>query len=114
MMVRTVLSTATILALAVSVALAAGSVSKGKALFNDPKFAGATSGNSCNTCHPGGTGLEQAGSKDVFHIAGKTQKSLEEAVNACIVYAIDGKALDPKSVAMQDITAYIKSLKIRS
>ncbi len=109
--VKTVLLTLIILAFAVSVALAAGSVSKGKALFNDPKFAGATSGNSCNSCHPGGTGLEHAGSKKEFHIAGKTQKSLEEAVNACIEYAIQGKPLDPGSDAMQDIVAYIKSLE---
>lgn len=115
MMVKTVLPAAIILAFAVSAALAAGSVSKGKVLFNDPKFAGATSGHSCNTCHPGGTGLEQAaGDKKEFHIAGKVQKSLEEAVNACIVYAINGKAIDPKSEAMQDIVAYIKSLKSKS
>ncbi len=111
MMVKTLLPAATILAFAVSIALAAGSVSKGKALFNDPKFAGATSGDSCNSCHPGGAGLEQAGSKKEFHIAGKVQKSLEEAVNACIVYAINGKAIGPESGAMQDIVAYIKSLK---
>ena len=110
-MVKTLLSAATILAFSISSALAAGSASQGKILFNDPKFAGAMSGKSCNTCHPGGTGLEQAGSKKEFHIAGEAQKSLEEAVNACIVNAIGGKALDPKSVAMQDIVAYIKSLK---
>ncbi len=113
-MVKTVLPAVTILAFAVSVALAAGSVSKGKALFNDPKFAGATSGNSCNTCHPGGKGLEQAGNRKEFHIAGKTQKGLEEAVNACIEYALDGKPIDPKSDAMQGIVAYIKSLKRKS
>src|SRR5208282_6717345 len=110
-MVKTVLAAATILAFAVSAALAAGNASRGKTLFNDPKFAGATSGRSCNTCHPEGTDLEQAGNKKEFNIAGKTQKSLEAAVNACIVYAINGKALDPKSDAMQDIVAYIKSLK---
>ena len=110
-MVKKVLLAATIPAFAVSAALAAGSASQGKTLFNDPKFAGAMSGKSCNTCHPGGTGLEQAGSKKEFHIAGKAQKSLEDAVNACIVYAIGGKALDPKSDAIQDIVAYIKSLK---
>ena len=113
-MVKTVLPAATILAFAVSAALAAGSASQGKTLFNDPNFAGATSGRSCNTCHPGGTGLEQAGDEKEFHIAGKTQKSLEEAVNACIVSAINGKTIDPKSEAMQDIVAYIKSLKSKS
>ncbi len=112
-MVKTLLLAAISLAFAVSAALAAGSVSKGKALFNDPKFAGATSGDSCNSCHPGGTGLEQAGGKQEFHIAGKVQKSLQEAVNACIVYAIKGKAIGPKSEAMQDIVAYIKSIKIQ-
>ena len=110
-MVKTVLLAATILAFAVTAALAAGSVSKGKALFNDPKFAGATSGDSCDSCHPGGAGLGQAGDKKEFHIADKVQKSLEEAVNACIVHAVNGKAIDPESEAMQDIVAYIKSLK---
>jgi cytochrome c len=111
---KTAVLTVTILAFAVSVAFAAGSVSKGKALFNDPKFAGAKSGMSCNTCHPGGKGLEESGNTKEFHVAGKTQKSLEEAVNACIEYAIGGKALGPKSDAMKDIVAYIKSLKSKS
>jgi len=113
-MVKTVLLLATILAFTVSVSLAAGNVSKGKALFNDPKFAGATSGDSCDSCHPGGSGLEHAGNKKKFNIAGKVQKSLEEAVNACIVYAINGKALDPESDAMQDIVAYIKSFRSKN
>ena len=107
---RTVLLSVTILAFAVSAALAAGNVSKGKTLFNDPKFAGATSGRSCNTCHPGGKGLQSAGTRKEFHIAGMTQTSIEEAVNACIQYAISGKPIDPASDAMQDIVAYIKSL----
>lgn len=111
---KTVITAIAIAALTVSIASAAGNAARGKALFNDPKFAGATSGNSCNTCHPGGSGLEHAGTKKEFHIAGKTQLSLEEAVNACIEYAIRGKALDPKSTAMQDITAYIKSLGSKS
>ncbi|HXW68320.1 MAG TPA: hypothetical protein VEJ88_01830 [Dissulfurispiraceae bacterium] len=113
-MVKTVLTAAAILALAVSAAFAAGSASRGKILFNDPKFAGATSGNSCNTCHPGGKGLEQAGNRKEFHIAGKTQEGLEAAVNACIQFAIGGRPIDPKSEAMQDIVAYIKSLKSKN
>ena len=108
---KAIVLTATVLAFAASAALAAGNAEKGKALFNDPKFAGATSGRSCNTCHPAGKGLEHAGSKKVFHNAGKTQHTLEGAVNACIEGAIDGKAIDPKSGAMQDIVAYIKSLE---
>jgi cytochrome c len=93
------------------IALAAGNAAKGKALFNNPKFAGATSGRSCNTCHPDGKGLKQAGSKKEFHIAGEAQNSLEDAVNACIINAIAGKAIDPESAEMQDIVAYIRSLR---
>ena len=41
---------------------------------------------------------------------GKTQKSLEEAVNFCIENANKGKAIDAKSDMMKDMVAYIKSL----
>ncbi len=92
-----------------STVLAAGNPAKGKVLFNDPKFANAV--RACSDCHPNGRGLENAAGSKVFHIAGGTQRSLEEAVNVCIVYAAGGQAIDPKSVAMEDIVAYIKSLK---
>lgn len=84
---------------------------RGKALFNDVKFAGGTAGKSCNSCHPGGKGLEKAGEKKEFNIMGKTVKSIEEAVNICIEMANKGKAIDVKSPEMADIVAYIKSLK---
>lgn len=90
-------------------AFAAGDAAKGKALFNDPKFAGGSK--ACSECHPGGKGVEKAGDKKEFHIMGKTQKSLEEAVNVCIVNANKGKAIDVASKEMMDIVAYIKSLK---
>lgn len=83
---------------------------RGKTLFNDPKFAGATSGKSCNSCHPDGKGVENAGAKKEFTIMGKKQNSIEEAVNFCIENAIKGKAIDPKSEQMKDMVAYIKSL----
>ena len=92
-------------------AVIAGDIAKGKVLFNDTKFAGATSGKSCNTCHPNGKGLEMADSKKEFNIMGKKQNSLVEAVNFCIENAIKGKAIDPASNQMKDIVAYIKSLK---
>ncbi len=98
-----------IFALAVTFSFAAGDAAKGKAMFNDPKFADGSK--ACNACHPNGKGLEKAGEKKEFHIMGGTQKSLEEAVNACIVAANKGKALDMKSPQMQDMVAYIKSLK---
>ncbi len=82
---------------------------RGKTLFNDPKFAGGTK--ACNECHPNGRGLEKAADKKEFNIMGKTQKSLEEAVNFCIVNANKGKTIGVKSKQMKDIVAYIKSLK---
>lgn len=77
---------------------------RGKTLFNDPKFAGGT--NACSTCHPDGSGLEKAAAKYM----GKTEKGLEDVVNACIEMGNKGKAIDKKSEQMKDIVAYIKSL----
>ncbi len=82
---------------------------RGKALFNEPKFAGGKK--ACSECHPNGTGLEKAADKKEFNIMGQAQKSIEEAVNVCIVNANRGKAIDIKSEQMKDIVAYIKSLK---
>ncbi len=92
-----------------SLVLAAGDSEKGKVFFNDPKAFGGV--RACSACHPDGSGLEKAAGKKVFHVAGGTQESLEEAVNACIVNASGGKAIDIKSDRMKDIVAYIKSLK---
>ena len=74
------------------------SVDKGKALFNDPKLG--TNGKSCNTCHRDGKDLQKAGNKS----------DLDQIVNACITHSIKGKALDPKSIEMQSLQLYIKSL----
>ena len=108
---KTALLSVIAIGLIFSFAFAAGNVEKGKALFNDPKFAGGTAGKSCSSCHPDGKGLEKAAEKKEFGIMGKKQMSLEEAVNFCIVNANKGKAIDPKSEQMKDIVAYIKSLK---
>ena len=94
-----------------SYAFAAVDTAKGKALFNDVKFAGGTAGKSCNSCHPEGKGLEKAGDKKQFNLGGKMQKNLEEAINVCIVMADKGKAIDVKSDQMKELVAYIKSLK---
>lgn len=88
-----------------------GNVERGKTLFNDPTLGGGTTGKSCNSCHPGGRGLEKAADKEEFKILGETLKSLEDAVNLCIEMALKGKAIDPESQDMADIVAYIKSLK---
>lgn len=110
-MVKAVLLIVAVCALVFSVAYAGGDAAKGKVLFNDTNFAGATSGKSCNSCHPDGRGLENAGEKKEFRIMGKVQHSLEEAVNVCIEQAINGKAIDPASDEMKNIVAYIQSLK---
>jgi cytochrome c len=82
---------------------------QGEALFKDASFAQGK--RACNSCHPDGRGLEKAGTKAEFHIMGMVQKSLEEAVNFCIVNANKGQAIDQNSDDMKDIVAYIKSVK---
>ncbi len=89
----------------------AGSIEKGKALFNDTMFGNGTAVKSCNSCHLGGKGLEMAGEKKEFNIMGKKQNSLEEAVNFCIEMALKGTAIDPDGKDMMNIVAYIKSLQ---
>lgn len=84
---------------------------RGNTLFNDAKFAGGIK--ACNSCHPGGKGLEKAGDKKEFQLMGGNQKSLEEAVNTCIVNANKGKAIDVKSDQMKELVAYIKTLKVK-
>jgi len=98
------------LALVFSFAFAAGNVEKGKAFFNDPKAFNGTSGKSCASCHPDGKGLEKAAEKKEWKTPAGPAKTLKEAVNLCIVNALKGKALEPKSEEMKDIVAYIKSL----
>ena len=81
---------------------------RGKDHFNNPAFAGGKK--SCNTCHPDGRGLKASGAKSSFNIMGGHQNSLEEAINACIVYANKGKTIALDSPEMQDLVSYIKSL----
>jgi cytochrome c len=84
---------------------------RGKALFNDPKLGGGTAGKSCNSCHPGGKGLEGVADKKEWKNPGGTFQTLEDAVNVCIEMALKGKALDVKSDQMKDMISYLKSLK---
>ncbi len=105
-MVRLFVLTMVILSLVVSSVFAAD-VAKGKALFNDPKLGGGTAGKSCNSCHKDGSGIDI--SKKEF-MGGKA-KSVEEAVNMCITMMMNGKALDVKGADMENIVAYMKSLK---
>ncbi len=98
-----------IVSLGTGIAMAAGaSVKKGKSLFNETKLG--TAGNSCNTCHPDGKGLEGAGAKKDWKTPAGASKTLADAVNTCITMALKGKALDVKSDKMKSIVMYIKSL----
>lgn len=108
--VKIILLSLIIASLAFALAFAGGDVERGKTLFNDTTIGGSTSGKSCGTCHPGGSGLEEAGTTKEFHLGGGEQGSLEKVINLCIVKALKGTALDPQSQEMQDLTAYIKSL----
>ncbi|MBI4684125.1 MAG: hypothetical protein HY755_02885 [Nitrospirae bacterium] len=110
-LLRIVILSLIIFGLVVSIAYATHHTpeERGKALFNDAKFADGSK--ACNECHKDGKGLEKAADKKEFNIMGKTQKSLEEAVNFCIVNANKGKAVDANSDQMKDVVAYIKSLK---
>jgi cytochrome c5 len=84
---------------------------RGKALFNNPKLGGGTSGRSCNTCHPDGKGLFGVAEKKQWKNPGGLFESLADTVNTCIVMALKGKALDVDSDQMKDLISYLKSLK---
>ena len=99
---------ALILTFSVAFAMSHKAVERGKALFENPNFAGGKK--ACNSCHPKGKGLLTAGSKTEFSIMGKEQNSLEEVVNFCIVNANKGTAIAEDSKEMQDVVSFIKSL----
>ena len=80
-----------------------GDAERGKALFNDPHFADGKAGISCNTCHPNGKKAAKGADKDT--------KELKKIINTCIVNALQGKPIDPMSPQMDDLIAYLKSLK---
>jgi cytochrome c len=93
-------------------AFADGDVKRGKVLFNNPKLSGSSFGVSCNTCHPGGKGLENSGAADKtsWNSCSGEQNSLEDSINTCILTANKGQPLDMKSREMNDLIAYIKSM----
>jgi cytochrome c len=108
-MVKVMMICLLIVGLVSAVAFAGATEDKGKTLFNDAKFAGGSK--ACASCHKDGKGLENAADKKEFKLAGKTQKSLEEAINVCIVNMNKGKAIDVKSEDMKAMVAYVKSFK---
>lgn len=93
-------------------AFADGDVKRGKMLFNNPKLSGSSFGVSCNTCHPGGKGLEHSWSvgKTTWSSCSGERNTLEDSINTCILMANKGRPLELKSQEMKDLVAYIKSL----
>jgi cytochrome c peroxidase len=79
----------------------APSAALGEKLFNDSALGGSDNQKSCNTCHPGGKGLQAAGSNP----------NLAVIINRCIAGPLKGQALKDDSIEMQSLTLYIKSLK---
>ena len=99
-----------VISLSAALALATGDAQEGKKLFNDPTLGGSTNERSCNSCHMGGKGIEQAGTKVYTKFMGQGVSSLEEVINVCITNPLRGKALPSESKQMQDIVAYIRTL----
>ena len=78
-----------------------GNAEKGKALFNDPQFADGKAGVSCNSCHPDGKNAAK----------GADDGNVRQIINTCIEKALKGKPIDPGSSQMDDLVAYLKSVK---
>ena len=76
------------------------SVELGQGMFNDPKLGDSANESSCNSCHEGGKGLENAGEN----------KKLTKLVNNCLVGQMAGEKLDGRKAPMRSLKMYIKSL----
>ena len=95
-----VLAFALIMAAGFATATEKSSVEFGKTLFNDATLGGSTNGKSCNSCHPDGSGLENAGGKN----------DLVKMINTCITGPLEGEKIDGRTVAMRSLKMYIESL----
>ena len=77
------------------------SMELGRDLFNDPELAGSTNESSCNSCHAGGKGLENAAAN----------KKLSKLVNRCLIGKMAGEKMDGRKASMRSLKMYIKSLQ---
>ncbi len=77
------------------------SAALGKKLFRDPTLG--RNGKSCNTCHPDGKGLEDAGNRP----------DLAQIIDRCIAGPLAGKQIAEGSTEMQSLILYIRSLERR-
>ncbi len=94
----------------------------GKALFNDPKLG--TTGGTCNSCHPnGGTIGGKVAGMPIPDLHGSAETfpkfkewasreiTLAEMNNFCITQVLRGEPLDPNSVEMKSLEAYLRTLE---
>jgi cytochrome c len=99
-MKRAVVSLGILAAASLAMAIDGVSPDRGRELFTGTHLA--TNGKSCNSCHPGGKGLEKAAAYD--------EGELGEIINQCIRNPLKGKALDPASAEMKSLIRYIRTL----
>lgn len=90
------------LLLGTGIAGAAGksSAEMGRELFHDPALGGSTNESSCNSCHAGGKGLENA----------VDNKKLTKLINKCLVEQMAAEKIDGRKVSMRALKMYITSL----
>ncbi len=77
------------------------SAALGQKLFNDATLGNSANDKSCNSCHPGGQGLEKAGAKP----------KLAGIINKCVTGQLKGKKIDGRTVAMRSLKMYVKSFE---
>jgi len=76
------------------------STETGKDMFNDPKLSGSANDSSCNSCHSGGKGLENAAEN----------KKFTKLINTCLVGHMEGEKMDGRKAPMRSLKLYVKSL----
>lgn len=77
------------------------SMEQGEKLFNDPGLGGSKNATSCGTCHPQGKGMEKAGANP----------QLAAMINRCVQGPLQGEEINEKTVTMESLKMYIKSLE---
>lgn len=90
----------TLVLLAQPAAAQQASVAMGKKLFADPGLGASKNTISCNTCHEDGGGMERAAANP----------QLGAMINRCIKGPLQGEGLSEKTVAMESLQLYLKSL----
>ena len=81
----------------------------GKDLFHSTGLG--TNGKSCDSCHPGGRGLEGVSAKSSWSAGGADFDSMEGAINACVKGALKGPSLSENSYQTKALALYLGGYK---